>query len=396
MPDKVIIIGIGFASRLGLIRAVAQTGAEIEVIVVGHEKPIPIDCHSKYVERVYYCKGNNKDRLLHILTKECLDEKRKAILIPANDFATMVLDTNLELLEKYYYLPHINHQQGAITAWMNKEKQKEAAIESGLNIASSKNVEIRNGLYQLPEDINYPCFTKTREYTRGYKQTLHRCNDEEELRRVLDVLGKKFKDITLMVEDYKEIDSEYAVVGVSDGKEVIIPGVMEILLMGKGNDNGVACRGKIMPLSEFEELIEKFKTLILNVGYIGLFDIDFYLSKGVYYFSEINLRIGGSGCAVLKMGVNLPAMYVNIMLGKSINGMAKMINKIGFFVNERICMDNWYNGFFSTKTFRKILHAGDISFVKDDEDPMPEKYFKRELKYMRIKRVIKLVVKKIK
>jgi predicted ATP-grasp superfamily ATP-dependent carboligase len=150
MKPKVIIIGIGFASRLGLIRAVAKTGADIDVVVVGHEKPIPIDGYSKFVQRIFYCKGNNQKRLLDILTQECISPQRKAVLIPANDFAASVLDKNLDILEKHFLLPHISHQQGAITTWMNKEKQKTLAQKAGIRTAKSCNIEIKNGEYQIP------------------------------------------------------------------------------------------------------------------------------------------------------------------------------------------------------------------------------------------------------
>ncbi len=389
MTQKVIIIGIGFSSRLGLIRAAAQSGAEIDVIVVGHEKNTPIDCYSKYVKNVYYCKGNNKTRLMQILTDQCANPEQKAVLIPANDFAASVLDKNLTVLEKHFFVPNIRHQQGAITDWMNKEKQKALAEACGLNVANSTHVDIINGAYQLPDGIHYPCFTKTRAYTTGYKQTLHKCDNEQELRHVLTSLGNKYHDMTIMVEDYKEIDTEYAVVGVADDHEVIIPGVIEILSMAKGSDRGVALQGKIMPTTSFETLIEKFKKLMQGIGFTGLFDIDFYKSGNDYYFGEINLRIGGSGYAVMKMGVNLPAMFVKSITGLPIDGMEKEIKSTAIFANERICMDNWYDGFLTKREFYQLINSSDISFVKDDDDPMPEKRFKKEFAKKRIKRFIK-------
>lgn len=396
MAHKVIIIGIGFASRLGLIRAAAQTGAEIDVIVVGHEKPTPIDCHSKYVSKVYYCNGNNSERLMHILTHECIDKERKAVLIPANDFAASVLDCHLNVLEQHYYAPHIHHQQGAITEWMNKERQKQIASSLGIKVAQATSVSIQDGKYQLPKDIHYPCFTKTRAYTTGYKQTLYKCDDEQELRKVLDLLADKFRNITLMVEDYKKIDTEYAIVGVSDGNEVIIPGVIEILSMAKGNDKGVALRGKIMPTDGYEELIEQFCQMMRVIGYAGLFDIDFYSCDGDYYFGEINLRIGGSGYAVMKMGVNLPALFVRHMKGEQTDGMQKAITSTATFSNERICMDNWYDGFLSYNEYRQLLASSDISFIKDPEDPMPEKRYRKVFAKKRLKRAIKQMLKHFK
>ena len=394
MIPKVVIVGIGFTSRLGMIRAVAETGAVIDVIVVGHGQFKPVDCYSKYVHRYYYVKGNDKDKVLQILQEQCAEPNRKSILIPINDFAATVIDQNIDILKEHFLFPHIHERQGAVTEWMNKEKQKEVAKKVGLEVANSVNVELKDGNYRLPEGIKYPCFTKTRAYTKGYKFTLNRCDDEVALRKVLDRLASWHRPLTIMVEDFKEIESEYAVVGFSDGKEVVIPGILEILVMAKGDDKGVACQGKVMPISGFEELVEKFKQMILTICFVGLFDIDFYLSKGEYYFSEINLRMGGSATAVLKMGVNLPAMFVRSQLGKSIDDMEKQIRGVATYVNERICSDNWGAGYITKREMQELFSSSDISFVKDEQDREPEKMFKWEVRKIFIKKTIKKCLKK--
>ena len=391
---KVIIIGIGFTSRLGMIRAVAQTGAEIDVIVLCHGRFKPVDCYSKYIHRYYFIKGNNKVKLLKILNECCADPSRKSVLIPLNDFAAMVIDQNIDTLKEHFYYPHIRNHQGLVTEWMNKEKQKSLAYKIGLNVAESVNVVLNDGKYQLPNDIEYPCFTKTRAYTGGYKHTLHRCDNEASLRDVLDLLACKHRRITIMVEDYKEINTEYAVVGFSNGKEVVIPGVIEILVMAKGDDKGVACQGKIMPIDGFKDLVEKFKRLILEIGFVGLFDIDFYLSNGKYYFGEINLRIGGSATSVLKMGVNLPAMFVNSLYGKPYDYLEKEVKSTAIFVNERICSDNWCDGYLTKREMYRLFDSSDISFVKDVNDAKPEKMFRRELLFIGIKKCLKTFLHK--
>ncbi len=393
MKTKVVIIGIGFASRLGMIRAVAETGAEIDVIAIGHEKGNPIDSYSKFIDHYYFCNGNDSGKVLQILQEKCIDPNRKSVLIPLNDFAAMVVDRNIDLLKEHFLFPHIQNRQGAVVEWMNKEKQKNVAKKVGLDVANSVNVNIKDSRYQLPEGIHYPCFTKTRAYTKGYKFTLQRCDDEASLRKVLDRLAGWNRPLTIMVEDYKDIETEYAVVGFSDGQEVVIPGVLEILLMAKGEDKGVACQGRIMPNKGYEELVEKFKQMILEIGFVGLFDIDFYQSEGRYYFGEINLRIGGSATAVLKMGVNLPAMFVKSSLGEDIEGIEKEVKTSSIYVNERICSDNWYGGYLTTKEMKDLFRLSDISFVRDGNDPRPEKVFRRKLKVLGVKRMIKKYIK---
>jgi carbamoylphosphate synthase large subunit len=321
-----------------------------------------------------------------------MDNDQKVILIPINDFSASVIDQNIDTLKDHYLFPNIHMRQGAITEWMNKEKQKIVAKSVGLNVANSCSVEIKDGEYHLPDSITYPCFTKTREYRSRYKHTLHRCADEKELRKVMDDLKEMFHNITIMVEDYKEIETEYAVVGLASEKEVVIPGVIEITKMAQGTDKGVACQGKIMPVKGFEALVEKFKKVILEIGFIGIFDIDFYKSNGEYFFGEINLRIGGSGYAVQRMGVNLPLMFVRSMLGESIDGMKKEIDGTATYINERICLENWYADYFTTREFKKMLESSDFGFVNDKIDPVPERAFKGYFFYKRIRRSLKKIL----
>lgn len=397
MRNKVIIIGIGFASRLGLIRSVAQAGAEISVIAIGHAKQKPLDCYSKYVSHYYLCKGNDEAQLLSIIHNHCIDAHQKTILIPINDFAAMVLDRNLDSLKEHFLFQHIDNRQGAVTEWMNKEKQKEWANKCGLNVVKSTDIKITNHQYNgIPTDISYPCFTKTREYTTGYKQTLHRCNSEKELKTVLEYLSVRHQDIIIMVEDYKEIQTEYALVGFTDGKNVVIPGIIEILLMSEGSVKGVACQGKIMPTVGFEDTIRKFKEFVLGTHFIGLFDIDFFLADGILYFDELNLRIGGSGYAVSKMGVNLPAMLVRFFSGEPFDGLRKEITTKATFANEKMCFDNWNEGYISFKKFRRIVHSSDINFLDDKNDPTPKEHFEKKISSMRWKVALKKYPRKIK
>lgn len=395
MKPKVVIIGYGFTTRLGLIRSLSQITDQISIIVIEHDKSKPIDCYSKYV-RHYYRTGSEESKILQILKDNCTDDNQKVILIPTNDYAVTILDKNIDSLKKDFLFSNIGFQPGSIIEWMNKEKQKEQAKKVGLNVVNSINVEIKDSKYVFPNRVNYPCFTKTRScITTGYKHTLRQCNDENELRESLDFIASKFHDLIVMVEDFKVITTEFAVVGFSNGTEVIIPGVIKILKMAKGVYKGIACQGKIIPVSGYEDLVNKFKELILSIGFVGLFDIDFYYSDNDYYFGEINMRMGGSGYAVSKMGVNLPVMFVKFLSGESLDDMKKEIDGSATFVNERICSDDWYKGLLSTRDFCHMLRASQISFLRDENDKKPEKVFNTSIRRLWLKRTIKKLIRKV-
>lgn len=402
MKRKVVIIGHGFTSRLAVIRSLASLDCEISVIVMtwyGHfgkrlDTTKPVDCYSRYVSHVYYCYAKDDEGIINILLSKCTDPSHKVVIIPDNDVSAALIDNNQARLSKYFLFPHINYLQGEVEKWMDKVRQKELAKKIGLNVPSSCVIAVDNHKYNLPETLSYPCFTKPLETLRGGKKFLRKCDNESELRALLKWAGAN-DNVRLLVEDYKHIDIEYALLGFSNGKDVVIPGIIQILSMAHGSHFGVACQGRVAPTSGFEEIIIKFKEFVRQIGFVGIFDIDFYESGGILYFDELNLRVGGSCCAITKMGVNLPEMLVRFLYGESFSDMNMAITETATFVNERMCLDDWYSGFISLDEYRSIIYNSDISFVKDRDDPKPYKAYLRYCQRMRVKLILKKICGKI-
>ena len=396
MKSKVVVIGHGYTSRLAVVRSIALIGCEITVIVMAGRKRFckklntkkPLDCYSKYVSHVHYCYFQDEPGLIQLLLEKCTDAQQKVIIIPDSDFSAAVIDKNQDRLKDKFLFPHIHHKPGAVVEWMDKGKQKCLAIEVGLNAVPSMVIRIENRQFDIPGNIKYPCFTKPLATIVGGKQNMKRCDNKTELKEVLTE-ASDIVDIDVLVEDYTPIETEYAVSGFSDGHEIIIPGVIQILDLANGFHFGVARRGKIMPIDGFGGLIDKFKQFVLRVGFVGVFDIDFYQSNGEMFFDELNLRIGGSMYAYTKMGVNLPGMMVKTLTGESIADMQKQITRATTFVNERMLLDDWYFGYLSTKEYNRQIKSTEISFVKDKQDKTPQIIYSKEFILYYFKRLLR-------
>lgn len=394
MKSKVVVIGHGYTSRLGIIRSLAELNCDITVIaMVFHGfwgrlirfEGKPVDVCSKYISRVKYCNVKDEEGLVALLLNECTDAQQKVLLIPDSDFSAVVIDRNQERLKDHFLFPHIHHAPGMVEHWMEKTVQKDLAQKVGLNVPGGRVVVVENQHYVFPTDVHYPCFTKALATISGGKQFLKRCNDEKELKHVLDTVSLKY-NTRVLIEDYKEIDTEYAVVGFSDGNHVIIPGVIEFVVNSKSHF-GIARQGKIMPVIGFEELLEQFKELVRQIGFCGLFDIDFYNSKGMMYFGEMNLRFGGSGYAYTAMGANLPAMMVNYFQGKDIMEMPCEVKETASYVNERMCIDDFLHGYINENEYHEIINSAQIHFVFDDSDPGPQRKLNHYLGFQRLNRI---------
>ena len=213
----------------------------------------------------------------------------------------------------------------------------------------------------------------------GGKGGMRKCNNPDELAAALDyVIQYRNRTVKVLVEDYKEIETEYALLGFSDGNQVIIPAILEFLIVSKQH-KGIALKGKVVPTGSFEYLVEQFKRFVLEMGFVGVFDIDFYKSGGQFYFCEMNLRFGGSGYAVTKMGVNLPAIMIESFYGESIERFSKMISKTTIYVNEKMCMDDWNGGQISRKEFETLISDSEIRFIPDEKDINPQVQYKKQV-----------------
>ena len=400
MSQKVVVIGHGYTSRLGVIRALGRAGYEVIVIVMTNYRrdgslntSKPIDCYSKYVSRVIYC-PSDQNRLISTLHEECADPEQKVIIFTDSDFSAAAVDLNQERLRDRFLFPNINLEPGAVVAWMDKSRQKKVAREIGLNVAQGWLISIVDGHFDLPIDIRYPCFLKPVATLYGGKVGLKRCGNEEELRKVLGFLINRRPTIKVLVEEFQEIETEYALVGFSSGDRVLIPGIIQMKSLSRGRHFGVAMQGEIMPSDGFEDLIEKFTSFVRRTGFLGVFDIDFYKSDGELFFCEMNFRYGGSGYAYTASGVNLPEIMARCLLGKTVD-FDSSVKSPAVFINERMCRDDWEDGIISSKEFCKMRKTSAISFIEDSEDISPSIQFRKSLlnPIMNAKRLLKRIMR---
>ena len=340
----------------------------------------PIDCYSKYVSRYYHCVRKDKESLISLLIDKCSDPMQKVILIPDGDDVVSNIDKHKDQLKEFFVFPYIANEPSSVDYWMDKSNQKKIAKDIGLNVADDTVIEVEDGQYTIPEDIHYPCFPKPLATKVGGKGGMRRCSNQKELEGAIGFLvNNRSRDIKVMVEEYKHIDTEYAVLGFSDGQNVVIPGIIQFLAASKAH-TGIALQGKVSPVDGFETVVEQFRQLITRIGFVGLFDIDFYRSKDTIYFCELNLRYGGSGYAITKMGVNLPAMMVEYFSGEAVAGMNNAINGEAVFVNDRMNFDDLNSGFITYSDYHSYIESSQIRFISDADDSCPEKAFKKEFR----------------
>lgn len=391
---KVIVIGRNYTSRLGMIRALGKAGYEIAVIRTNKGKAIDIDFYSKYVKEYHQADEPNRTLLIETLNS-IATKNEKSILIPVDDYAASTIDENINVLKEHFLFPNVNMEEGAVNRLMNKEVQKKLAREAGLPVAEGWVVNKKNGKYEIPKDIKYPCFPKPQISFLGNKNCMKKCSSRVELEEVLYIVANN-SNCPILIEQYIPIDKEYGVLGFCKKGESTLPGLVDKVMIGNGAHKGVTKVGIVTPLAECAQLYDLISRFLKSTGFTGLCDIDLYESNGIIYFNELNLRFGAFGYSIYCSGINLPEMFVRYLQGDNI--------PVGSIYSKTTCLSEKVNfedliaGYYDLDEYERIEKIADKTFLADVEDPQPyinykKAYVNKILLRKKIKRFLYKVIK---
>ena len=372
----VVVIGRNYTSRLGMIRAAGMAGYDVIVIKTdkksGRTKGM-IDVKSKYVKSYYWAPQPDRNKLVELLLCKIKKDYEKLVLLPTDDYSASTLDMNYDVLSEYFFMPNIEGKQNLLIQYMDKNLQKEMAEKSGILVAKGWTANYVDTEYQIPTDVVFPCFIKPQVSIAGSKSMMKRCNTYEELKNNLAICANTSK-APILIEEYLEIEKEYAILGYCNHDKVIMPALLEMIT----NHMGVIAEGLIHPMEKYENLSKSLVEFLKQFNFVGLFDVDLIEANGNIYFNELNLRFGASGYAVTLKGINLPEMFIRDLYGEPIAVQNQSIVKESRFANEKVCFQEYTSGTISWKEFWNIINSTNECFVKCKNDPAPFKEFKKE------------------
>lgn len=382
--NRVLVIGRNYCNILTMCRALGTGGYSVDVVRLHKKTPSRLnplqhmkpEAYSKYANSFSECiVGLNEQNVLETL-KAFARNDSKTLLIPVDDYTAGIIDHHFNELRKNFILPNIADTQNEICRMMNKQVQKEIAAQFGLPLLNSIVIKSKERTFSVPEEINYPCFVKPNMSINGQKAKMVKCEN----RTSLEALLKKFSensDFEVLVEDFVDIKTEYAVLGLATPDAVIAPALFKTIVGGHRERKGVAVTGEIKDTDLFDELIEKCKVYIKELQYTGIFDIDFIESKdGKLYFVEVNFRAGASIYAFTKAGVNLPKTFADYCLkDMDIDENCKIKEAGLYFVSEKVLLEEYIRGDISLSEAREMMKNADICFIHDEQDKAPYSHF---------------------
>lgn len=315
-----VVFGNDHKNPLGAMQSLGQAGIN-SIAVCWGERTGTLES-SNFLRKIYFAKSSADciDILLDIIP-----EGEMGVITPCCDEAAITIDKNRERLKEKYkfgYSTKYNFEQLS-----DKGIQTKLAKEAGLSVPEFYTVMKMD---DVPKDPPFPCIVKPLVAMLGSKADLMICNNEEELKKNIELILPH--NYGVIIQRY--IDKEYECLmeccRFSDGT-CAIPAVIKNELYRLYPKNvGLSAMHNVIPFED-GELKNNIVKLLDLMGYVGLISVEFAKSKsdGKYYFFEFNIRNDGYNPCMTKAGANMNYYYVCDMLGLPFDiGNVKRINVI--------------------------------------------------------------------
>ncbi|HET6364609.1 MAG TPA: carbamoyl-phosphate synthase large subunit, partial [Nitrospirota bacterium] len=184
--------------------------------------------------------------------------------------------------------------------------------ESGTAISCDEAVDAAN-------HIGYPVMVRP-SYVLGGR-AMEIVYDEESVRNYMSRAVKASPERPVLVDKYLEDAVEIDVDAISDGKMVVVAGIMEHIEEAGVHSGDSACSLPpfSLPQNIIQEIDRQTRALAIELGVVGLMNIQFAVKEGRIYVLEVNPRASRTVPFVSKaIGVPLAKLAARVMAGKTL------------------------------------------------------------------------------
>ncbi|MBD3647973.1 MAG: ATP-grasp domain-containing protein, partial [Pseudomonadales bacterium] len=192
---------------------------------------------------------------------------------------------------------------------------------------------------KVARDIGFPLIVRP-SYVLGGR-AMEIIYDEEELDEYLREAVEVSHECPVLLDRFLDQAIEVDVDAVSDGEEVVIGGVMEHIEQAGVHSGDSAC--SLPPYSLDQEHLaamrEQVKSMALELGVVGLMNVQFAVQNGGVYILEVNPRASRTVPFVSKcIGVSLAKIAARCMAGQSLasQGFTREIIPSHYSVKEAV------------------------------------------------------------
>jgi carbamoyl-phosphate synthase large subunit len=216
-------------------------------------------------------------------------------------------------------VPILGTSPDSIDRAEDRERFQQLIIQLGLTQPANGTATSLDEARRIAQRIGYPVVVRP-SYVLGGR-AMEIVFDDTSLEAYMRMAVKVSPDLPVLIDKFLEDAVEVDVDAISDGTDVVIGGVMEHIEEAGIHSGDSAC--SLPPYSLSDEIIATLKAqtraLALELGVIGLLNIQFAIQHGVVYVLEVNPRASRTVPFVSKaIGVPLAKLAARVMAGKSL------------------------------------------------------------------------------
>jgi len=221
----------------------------------------------------------------------------------------------------------------------DRERFRDLVVELGLRQPESGIARSQEEAIGIANDIDYPIVVRP-SYVLGGR-AMEIVYTEESLRRYIREAVRVSPNLPILIDKFLKDAKEVDVDALSDGRTVVIGGVLEHI-----EEAGVHSGDSAMVLPPFSidprvirEIKRQTKELALALKVKGLVNIQFAVKDNVVYILEVNPRASRTVPFVSKaIGVPLAKLGTKVMIGKTLEelGFTREIVPIHYCVKESV------------------------------------------------------------
>lgn len=251
---------------------------------------------------------------------------------------------------------------------MSKDLQIKLAVKHKFNVPYSM---CFSKPFFVPESMVYPCIVKPLVSCLGDKRDILIAQNTEELKDILE--NRVCFSESVIIQQFIDKDYEYDMMGCAyKNGEVYIP-LSDRMVKFNRQLQDTSTVSYIEPLdAEIAVEVEKIKTLMNDIGYVGLFSVEFMHNKkdGLIYFTEVNFRNDGENAFIVHEGVNLPFLHFQDLLDQP-KKLFTPTTKSKKYIWEGVHFSNFIKKGISFREWLSDLKGVDgfLYYFKDDKAP---------------------------